>query len=106
MRSLPFHLLLLFTTELGLTGPYLIASNEVGGVEPKRLVVARVEDDLLLRILLQLLVELVAELIQVAQVIRPEVEVEVLVDDLILDVEVSAVARRFRFVASFQGCEV
>lgn len=85
---------------------YLIASNEVSGVEPKRLIVAGVEHDLLLGIPVQLLIEPVAELVQMAQVVRPEVEVEVLVDNVLFDVEVLAVARRFRLVASFERREV
>lgn len=85
---------------------YLIASDEISGVEPERLIVTGVKDNFFLWIIIQFVVEAVTELVQMAQVVGTEVEVKVFVDDVILDVEVLAVSGRFRFVSRFEGCKV
>lgn len=85
---------------------YLIASDEISGVESERLIVTGVKDNFFLWIIIQFIVEAVAELVQMAEVVGTEVEVKVFVDDVILDVEVLAVSGGFRFVSRFEGCKV
>lgn len=80
---------------------YLITSDKVCCVESKRFIVARVENNLLFRVLLQFLSESFTELIEVAEMVWSEVEVEVLVDDIIFYMEVLAIARWFWSVTRF-----